>query len=86
MDPSFFDSRAKEKKAKTTISIGRFLGFDNEVIRKIIKAWKIRKPWDIRKLARLNKAQWVKEVAKTNTKLKDKKIDRQLCFNHCQKV
>ena len=44
------------------------------MIQQISKAKGIKKPEDIRKLAKLNKDAWVKEISSANPKLKDKQL------------
>ncbi|MCK5591815.1 MAG: hypothetical protein KAI72_07650, partial [Candidatus Pacebacteria bacterium] len=73
-DPSFYASKAEETKAKTDISLGRLFGFGNEIIPIIAKSKGIKKPEDIRKLAKLNKKEWVTEISKAKTGLKDKQL------------
>ncbi len=73
-DASFFDSKDKEKDAKTNIALGKLFGFGNEVIPQITKSKGIKKPEDVRKLAKLNKAEWVKEITSANPALKDKQL------------
>ncbi|TAK64589.1 MAG: hypothetical protein EPO24_03185, partial [Bacteroidetes bacterium] len=73
-DASFFKSKGKEKEAKTSIAMGQLIGFGNEVIPQIVKSKKIRKLEDVRKLARLNKSEWVEEISKANPNLKDEQL------------
>jgi len=70
-DPAFFSSKKNEKEAKANIELGRLFGFSNEAVLHVAKSKDIRKPEDIRNLARLNKAEWVKELSKGNKELKD---------------
>lgn len=63
-DPSFYDTKEKEKDAKTNIELGKLFGFGNEIIPKIAKSQGIKKPEDIRKLAKLNKTGWEEEISK----------------------
>ncbi|MFI0429202.1 neuraminidase-like domain-containing protein [Mariniflexile sp. HMF6888] len=73
-DPDFYDSKGKEKEAKTTIVLGKLFGFGSEVIPNIMKAKGIKKPEDVRKLAKLNKAEWIKEITKARPDIKDKQL------------
>lgn len=71
---SFFESKEKEREAKTNIALGKLLGFGSEVLPRMIKTRKITRPEDIRKLARLNKAEWEREISKANPEVKDKQL------------
>lgn len=73
-DPSFFKSESHEGDAKTNIELGKLFGFGEEVIPKIARNKGFTKPGDIRKLARLNKTDWEKEITKVNPSLKNKKL------------
>lgn len=71
-DPSFFATKEKATEAQTGIALGKLFGFGNEIITRVAKANDIKKPGDVKRLARLNKAEWVKEITAANPKLKDK--------------
>lgn len=73
-DPSFYASKEKEKAAKTNIELGKFFGLGNEVIPQIAKSKGIKKPEDARKLAKLNKAEWVEEITKARPDINDKQL------------
>lgn len=73
-DPSFYDTKTNERDAKVNIEMGRLFGFGNEIIPRIAKARGIKKPGDTRKLARLNKADWVREISKARPDIKDKQV------------
>jgi 5-hydroxyisourate hydrolase-like protein (transthyretin family) len=73
-DPSFYATKEKEKNAKINIELGKIFGFGNEVILQIAKSKGIKKPEDARKLAKLNKAEWVEEITKARPDIKDKKV------------
>ncbi|MBC7388476.1 MAG: hypothetical protein H7329_04635, partial [Opitutaceae bacterium] len=66
-DRSFFDPEDKADE-KINNALGKLLGFGNEIIPNIIKSKKITKAEDIRKLARLNKKEWVAELNNAKTK------------------
>lgn len=76
-DSSFFSTASAATDARTQIDLGKLLGFGSEVIPHLMKSKKIRKPEDVRKLARLNKSQWVAELSKikgkSNLKADDKR-------------
>lgn len=73
-NPAFYASKKKENEAKTSIELGKLLGFGSEVIPQIAKSKGIRKPEDARKLAKLNKAAWVDEITKARPDIKDKQV------------
>ncbi|HLP37239.1 neuraminidase-like domain-containing protein [Lacibacter sp.] len=73
-DPAFYASKEKGKAAKTHIELGKLFGFGNTIIPQIAKAKGIKKPKDIRRLAKLNKTEWVKEISNTKHAIKDKKV------------
>ncbi|MGV3764390.1 Tc toxin subunit A-related protein [Parapedobacter sp.] len=73
-DASFFDSKAKQRDAKTAVALGKLYGFGNEMLSRVVKAKKIKKPEDLRKLARLNKADWEATLAQVNPELTDKQL------------
>jgi hypothetical protein len=66
--------REKGCGEKESEALGRLVGFGNEVMPHLIKTRYIKKPQDIRKLAGLNKADWVGEIKKANPDLKDNKL------------
>jgi len=67
-DTGFFKSPSKETGTKTQELLRKLIGFGNEIIPHIAKEKKIKTPKDIRKLARLNKADWEKELSKGASK------------------
>lgn len=71
-DPAFYATQRKGQDAKATMELGRLFGHDNETIQQIAKSRGIKKPKDIRKLARLNKSEWVKEIGEARPDIKDK--------------
>lgn len=71
-DPTFFDTKEDEWTSQTDIALGKLLGFGNAVLPNLIKDHNIKSQKDIKKLARLNKVAWVKEISKANPKVKDK--------------
>ena len=73
-DPSFYATKEKEKDAKTNIEMGKLFGFGNEIVPKIAKSKGIKKPEDARKLAKLNKTEWVNEITKARPDIKDKQL------------
>jgi len=73
-DPAFYATRGKEKNARTNIELGKLFGFGNEVIPQIAKSKGIKKPEDARKLAKLNKTEWVKEITKARPDIKDNHV------------
>ncbi|NNV57634.1 Tc toxin subunit A-related protein [Limnovirga soli] len=73
-DPAFYATKEKEKDGKTSIEMGKFFGFGNEIIPQIAKSKGLKKPEDVRKLAKLNKGEWVAEITKARPDLKDKQL------------
>ncbi|PTS94649.1 hypothetical protein DBR11_22760 [Pedobacter sp. HMWF019] len=65
-NPAFFSSNARAADVKTSIAMGQLFGFGNEIIPHLMKSRKISKPEDIRKLASLNKTEWLTELTKAN--------------------
>ncbi|UPZ15121.1 neuraminidase-like domain-containing protein [Flavobacterium humidisoli] len=72
-DFSFSDKEDKSQEDKTIKELQKIVGFGNEMMPLIIKSKKITKPEDIKKLARLNKSEWVTEL----TAAKGKKITKE---------
>lgn len=70
----FYNSKAKEESTKTSLALAEYFGFGNEIIPQITKDRKIKKHSDISKLARLNKADWVKELNKGTQKKRSKEM------------
>jgi hypothetical protein len=68
-DESFLKSDAKATNAKTSLALGELLGFDDLIISQISESQKIKKPEDVRKLARLNKAAWKEELTRAAGKI-----------------
>ncbi len=89
-DESFFKNEKSAKDAKVNIALGKLVGFDNKIIPNIIKSKKINAAKDIKKLARLNKADWVKELSKKKYKIaknsKDTKTVDLLASNVVRKM
>lgn len=71
-DSSFYASQKKGKEAKSRVELGKLFGFGSEILPAIAKAKGIKKPADVRRLARLNKTEWVEEIEKAVPGLKDK--------------
>ncbi|HET7818178.1 MAG TPA: neuraminidase-like domain-containing protein, partial [Bacteroidia bacterium] len=64
--PSFFSSETNSTHAKTNVVLAQLFGTDNDIIPHILKSKKITKPEDVKRLAKLNKKDWVNEL--TNVK------------------
>jgi hypothetical protein len=73
-EPAFYEPKQEDNGTKLRTSPGKLFGFGSEIIPKIAKARGIEKPEDLRKLARLNKADWVREITRAQPDLKDKKL------------
>ncbi|WP_299455366.1 neuraminidase-like domain-containing protein [uncultured Microscilla sp.] len=67
---SFFVDEAAQKDAQTQLALGQFLGLGNEAVPAIAKAHRLDSATDVKQLARLNKADWVKAIGKANPALK----------------
>jgi 5-hydroxyisourate hydrolase-like protein (transthyretin family) len=74
VDPSFYATKEKEKDAKVNFEMGKLLGFGNDIIPQIINSRGIKKPEDVKKLAKLNTADWEKEITSARSDIKDKKL------------
>lgn len=87
-DESFFKSDAKANHAKTSLALGELLGFDDLIISHISESQKIKKPEDVRKLAKLNKAAWKEELTKLADKidLAGKPLDKKLIDLHASSI
>lgn len=61
---SFFRTDARAMEAEAALALEDLLGFDEAVLERMRKSHRITKPEDVRKLARLNRAEWKKELGK----------------------
>lgn len=61
---SFFTTDEKAMEAKAAIALEELLGFDDAVITQIQESQKIKQPKDLKRLAKLNRATWKKELSK----------------------
>ncbi|MCB0375348.1 MAG: hypothetical protein KDD04_05460, partial [Sinomicrobium sp.] len=77
-DRSFFDTDAGAADAGTHVELGKLIGFGSEIMSGIIRRHNLKKPADIRKLARLNKTGWVKEI----NALKEDTADKESISNY----
>ena len=87
-DESFFKSDVKAAQAKISIALGELLGFDDHIIGQISASQKIKKPEDIKKLAKLNKAAWKKELTGAADKidLAGKPLNKKLIDLHASSI
>ncbi|MBI3398309.1 MAG: hypothetical protein HY026_03630 [Deltaproteobacteria bacterium] len=87
-DESFFKSDAKAADAKTSLALGELLGFDDIIISQISESQKIKKPEDVRKLAKLNKAAWKEELTKAADKIDvaGKPLNKKLIDLHASSI
>jgi len=67
-DESFFKTDEKAMEAKASIALEELLGFDEAVVAQIKESHKINKPEEVKKLAKLNRADWKKELGKLATR------------------
>ncbi|TDW49140.1 hypothetical protein EV144_103667 [Flavobacterium sp. 270] len=79
LENTSFTVEENQKEHEVFTALSGVFGIGTEVIPHIIKSKKIKEPVQIRKLARLNKTEWVKELTdakgKTPTKEEKKNID-----------
>ncbi len=61
---TFFESPDKANEARTSIALEQLLGFDDAVISQIRESKKIKKPEDVKILAKLNRTAWKEELTK----------------------
>ena len=61
---SFFKTDEKAMEAKAAIALEELLGFDDAVMTEIKESQKIKKPKEVKKLAKLNRAAWKEELSK----------------------
>lgn len=61
---SFFKTDEKAMEGKAALALEELLGFDDAVITQIKESQKIKKPQDVKKLAKLNRAGWKEELSK----------------------
>ncbi len=87
-DESFFQSDVKAAQAKTSLALGELLGFDDHIIGRISASQKIKKPEDIKKLAKLNKAAWKKELTRAADKidLAGKRLNKKMIDLHASSL
>ena len=62
----------EEADPKMNAALGKFFGLGSTLIPAVILDRKIKKPEDLRNLARLNKAEWVKELTRLHAGTRDK--------------
>ena len=67
-DESFFKTGENANDARSSIALVELLGFDDAIITQIKESQKIKKPEDVKKLAKLNKAAWKEELTKLAAK------------------
>jgi hypothetical protein len=63
----FLRGSAKARDVRTSLALGELLGYDQSIIAQVGKAHNIKKPADIKRLARLNKAAWKEELTASAT-------------------
>ena len=61
---SFFSTDATAMEAKAALALEELMGFDEAVLERIKESHRISKPEEVRKLAKLNRADWKKELGK----------------------
>ncbi|MEQ8163357.1 MAG: hypothetical protein ABRQ34_07530, partial [Smithellaceae bacterium] len=87
-DESFFQSDVKAAQAKISLALGELLGFDDHIVGQISESQNIKKPEDIKKLAKLNKAAWKKELTAAANKidLAGKPLNKKLIDLHASSI
>ena len=65
---SFFKTDAQAMEAKAALALEDLLGFDETVLERIRTAHGITKPEEVRKLAKLNRADWKRELGTLSVK------------------
>ncbi|MDN3511813.1 MAG: neuraminidase-like domain-containing protein [Candidatus Jettenia sp.] len=60
----FFETAEKVNEAQASIALEELLGFENTLITQIKESHKIKKPEDLKRLAKLNRAAWKEELTK----------------------
>ncbi len=56
----FFQSANDERQGRIAFALGEVLGFDEDIITNVKDTQKIKKPQDVKKLAKLNRKEWKK--------------------------
>lgn len=64
-DPAFFKTKGTAKQAAAALELSKVLGFDAGIIAQVQSSLKVKDPADIKKLAALNKAEWVGVLTKS---------------------
>jgi hypothetical protein len=65
---TFFKTPDNANEARASVALEQLLGFEDTLISEVRKSNKIKKPEDLVKLARLNKAAWREELNKLTSK------------------
>jgi hypothetical protein len=65
---SFFKTDANANEAKASLALEDLLGLDEAALERIKESHQITRPEDVRKLAKLNRADWKKELGKLPVK------------------
>lgn len=83
-DESFFKTESDANDAQIAVKLADLLGSNDKLIAEVTKAEKIKKPEDVRKLARLNRSDWKELIDKTSSKIKadGKGLDKKLIDFH----
>jgi len=85
---TFLRHTAKAKDVETSLALGELLGYDQSIIKQVGKTQDIKKPEDIQRLARLNKAGWKEELTKSAAKVKvaGKALNKRLVNLHASSL
>lgn len=84
----FLGNMKKVREMETILAIGDLIGHDRTLVREISKAHKIKKPADVRKLARLDKKDWEAVLNKfaKHIKLGNRPLNKRLVSLHASSL
>jgi hypothetical protein len=83
-DASFFPDDERAADAKTSLALMQLIGANDAIISAVKKTHNLKKPGDVKKLARLNKAEWKKILNESAEKIEvvGEKLDKKLIDFH----
>lgn len=87
-DSKFLANNAKVKDMQTSLALGELLGYDQSIIKQVGKSRGIKEPQDVKRLARMNKADWREELttAASDIKLGTKSLNKRLVNLHASSL
>ncbi|HEU4914211.1 MAG TPA: neuraminidase-like domain-containing protein [Candidatus Saccharimonadales bacterium] len=85
---TFLRHTAKAKDMETSLALGELLGYDQSIVKQVSKTQGIKKPEDVKRLARLNKAGWKEELTKSAAAVKvaGKVLNKRLVSLHASSL